>query len=116
MQEYENNFSRKPLLKIEQDENGELVVSAKELHEYFDTDKSFGDWIQDRIDYGFKDGLQIKLNSDLFLEIIAKESYDCKDVSKLKKLLPLYEGDRIYLKDALFSHLFWIRQCENNRE
>jgi hypothetical protein len=47
----ENNME---LIKISTGENGNQVVSARELHEFLGSKQQFADWIKDRIGkYGF---------------------------------------------------------------
>lgn len=45
------------LIKIIE-ENGEKLVSARELHEFLEIGKDFSTWIKDKINkYGFEEGL-----------------------------------------------------------
>lgn len=45
------------LIKVTQNENGEQLVSARELHEFLGVKSRFNDWIKNRVDkYEFIDG------------------------------------------------------------
>jgi hypothetical protein len=89
---------------------GQKVVNARELHGFLGIKTEFKEWIQTMLEYDFVENQDyaIKLNSDIFLDFIAKLSYEvyCMDyVRRLQKLLNLYNGDKYYLKDAVFTHL-----------
>jgi anti-repressor protein len=48
------NPNSAPLIKVEQNAQGDKVVSARELHEFLEIKSKFADWMQRRIEeYGF---------------------------------------------------------------
>lgn len=42
---------------MSQNENGELLVSARDLHEFLEVTERFSQWFIRMCDYGFEDGI-----------------------------------------------------------
>ena len=45
------------LIKVSQNENGELLVSARDLHEFLEINTEFRKWMPRMIDYGFEENI-----------------------------------------------------------
>ena len=82
----------KELIKITKNEEGQQLVSARELHEFLEVKTRFNDWIKNRIEkYGFKEN--IDYTKILVQCIRGQNEYDFALVLDMAKELSMVENN-----------------------